>query len=325
MNLDGKTLMSARQALREAVRGWIYDPNVRLIDFGWPEHGGTLAEDELAIRVHVTEKIKQGPALEAAIQKGTTRGRIPATIGGFPVDIPQGAYRLHRWWDPPVPPPAPPRARRREPMCGGISVANGRIRGYATLGCKVIDRETGAEMILSNWHVLVGSWWIRPGSPIYQPGPGDGGTDADTVATLSRDAMAANLDAAVAELTGARALINYQFDLGPVKGVDWAEPGMAVIKSGRASGITRGRVVGVEGTARMTYSGVNRLIRNVMTIDPPDASSECSRGGDSSCAWCCEETMNVVGMHFAGSDDPERALAMDIQPILDALKVDMAV
>ena len=100
---------------------------------------------------------------------------------------------------------------------------------------------------------------------------------------------------------------------------------MAVIKSGRASGITRGRVAGVEGTARMTYSGVTRLIRNVMTINPRDALSQVSTGGDSGSWWLEEETMNVVGLHFAGSDRPERALAIDMQPILDALKVDMAV
>ena len=218
-----------------------------------------------------------------------------------------------------------PRARRTEPMRGGISIANGRIRGYGTLGGTVIDRETGAQMILSNWHVLVGLWQARPGWPIYQPGQGDGGTDADTVARLSRDAMAANLDAAVAELTGVRSLINAQFDLGPIKGVGWAEPGMAVIKSGRASGVTYGHVAGVEGTARMTYSGVSRLIRNVMTINPRDALSQVSTGGDSGSFWLEEETMNVVGLHFAGSDRPERALAIDMQPILDALKVDMAV
>ena len=75
----------------------------------------------------------------------------------------------------------------------------------------------------------------------------------------------------------------------------------------------------------MTYSGVSRLIRNVMTIDPRDALSQVSTGGDSGSFWLEEETMNVVGLHFAGSDRPERALAIDMQPILDALKVDMAV
>ena len=34
MNIDRETWARARLAMREAVRGWIYDPNVRLIDFG---------------------------------------------------------------------------------------------------------------------------------------------------------------------------------------------------------------------------------------------------------------------------------------------------
>ena len=59
----------------------------------------------------------------------------------------------------------------------------------------VIDRESGAQMILSYRHVLVGLWHARPGWPIYQPGQGDGGSAADTVATLSRDATASQLDA----------------------------------------------------------------------------------------------------------------------------------
>ena len=100
---------------------------------------------------------------------------------------------------------------------------------------------------------------------------------------------------------------------------------MAVIKSGRASDITYGRVAGVEGTARLSYSGVPRLIRNVMTIDPREELSQVSTAGDSGSWWVEEETMNVVGLHFAGSDSPERALAIDMQPILDALKVDLAV
>ena len=54
----------------------------------------------------------------------------------------------------------------------------------------------------------------------------------------------------------------------------------------------------------MTYSGVTRLIRNVMTINPRDALSQVSTGGDSVSWWLEEETMNVVGLHFAGSDRP---------------------
>ena len=35
--------------------------------------------------------------------------------------------------------------------------------------------------------------------------------------------------------------------------------------------------------------------------------------------------MQAVGLHFAGSDFPERALALDMQSVLDALNVDLAI
>jgi endonuclease G len=321
MNIDQRSWARVRLAMREAERRWIYDPNVMFVDFGWRERGGTLVKDELCVRVHVIEKIAPGTALEAATQKGITHGPIPDTIAGYPVDRPQGAYRLHqRWWGG-WRRPVNARARRTAPMQGGISISNYRYI-YGTLGGPVIDRETGARMILSNWHVLAGAWRARPGWPIRQPGRGDGGGHADIVAKLSRSAMSANLDAAVAELTGNRQLINHQFDLGPVTGVGWAQLGMEVVKSGRGTDVTYGHVTGVDGTARMPYGGVKRLIHNVMTIEPR-RRPQVSAGGDSGSFWLQEETMHAVGLHFAGSDRPERALAIDMQPILDALNVDM--
>ena len=147
MNIGQTNWTRVRQAMREAVRGWMYDPNVGLIDFGWRESGGILIEDELAIRVHVVEKIASGLALEVATQKGITRGPIPKEIAGIPVDIPQGDYRLHqgywgsRWWGSTWSRPATtnPRARRMAPMQGGISISNAYQNIYGTLGGLVID------------------------------------------------------------------------------------------------------------------------------------------------------------------------------------------
>jgi len=325
MDLNQKPLARLRLAMREAVRSWIYDPNVMLIDFGWPERGGQVLEGEqLHIRVHVVEKFTRGPELEAAIEEGATHNLIPETIAGFPVDVPQGKYKLqqgfwNRWSQ-----RNSPRARRTAPMQGGISISNAYRYGYGTLGGLVEDRETGVRMILSNWHVLAGSWSSQPGWPIYQPGWGDGGSRTDTVASLSRHAMSSNLDAAVAELTGSRQLINDQVELGPVSGVGWAQLGMEVVKSGRQTGITRGRVTAIEGTLRINYSGVDRLIRNVLTIEPR-LGAEVSAGGDSGSMWLQESTMRAVGLHFAGSDYPERALALDLHPVLDTLNVRLVV
>lgn len=326
MKIDRRALARARLALREAIGGWLFDPNVSLIDFGCREQEGQIDWSDVRIRIHVRQKYPEGPELEAAIERGITRGTIPDTIGGFKTDVPQGIYQPHQWfWWGGRRRRTHPRARHVDPMKGGVSISDAYHNAFATLGGLVIDRATGAEMVLSNWHVLAGDWRARSGRPIYQPGRRDGGTRADTVATLTRDAMSANLDAAVATLTGSRPLVNDQFELGPVRGVRWAQPGMTVVKSGRRTGITYGRVTGIEGTTPMKYRGVERMIRNVVTIDQRRSFEQVSAGGDSGSWWLHEETMQAIGLHFAGTDRPERALAVDMQPVLDALNVDVVV
>ncbi|UCC54123.1 MAG: hypothetical protein JSV68_09145, partial [Anaerolineaceae bacterium] len=99
---------------------------------------------------------------------------------------------------------------------------------------------------------------------------------------------------------------------------------MEVVKSGRRTAITRGLVTAVDGTIKINYRGVDRLIRNVVSIEPRNLG-QVSAGGDSGSIWIQENTMNAVGLHFAGSDRPERALAIDMQPVLDALNVDLVI
>jgi endonuclease G len=179
-------------------------------------------------------------------------------------------------------------------------------------------------MLLSNWHVLVADWRARTGQSIYQPGRLDGGTDANAIAVLTRDAMSANLDAAVAQLTGDRPLINFQLGLGAVTGVGRAAHGMVVIKSGRTSGITSGQVSSlVLGTLKMTYGHLERIINNVMRIDPLHPFEPVSAPGDSGSWWLDAATQQAVGLHFAGQDAPEYAVAIDMQSVLDALNVDI--
>jgi endonuclease G len=322
MQIDAMTMGCARRALRTATGHHLYDPNVTLIDFGRPRHGGRLARDELAIRVHVRRKLA-GLALESALMRGTTAASIPRAIEGFQTDVIEAAYRPHLWpwslaWKPTQ---TSARTARADPLHGGISISDEYHNAYATLGGLVADRASGAEMILSNWHVLVASWRARAGQRIVQPGRLDGGSTADAVAALTRDAMAANLDAAVATLTGRRELINDQLQLGPVRGVSSAELDIRTVKSGRRTAVTYGTVVGVEGEAKLTYSGVQRVIRRVVTIEPVIAGNEISAGGDSGSWWLATASRQVIGLHFAGSNAPETALAMDMPAVLHALNV----
>lgn len=327
MRIDSATMGRIRLALREAKQKFLFDQNVTLIDFGHPEHGPRIAKDELAIRIHVHKKLV-GYGLESAVRAGQT-AEIPPSIGGFPTDVPVGTYRPHaarlqrgNWWNNPA---ADPRAVRADPLCGGISISNASDDTFGTLGGLVIDRATGAPMILSNWHVLVGGWARRPGLSTVQPGRLDRGMWTDSVARYSRDAMSSNLDAAVAELNGERGWINDQIGVGPVRGVAVPELGMEVVKSGRRTGVTFGQVTGVEGATRMRYAGVERIIRNVVTIDPRSDGGQVSAPGDSGSTWLTAASHTALGLHFAGSDQPERALAMDIWMVLEALDVDLLI
>ena len=324
MNVDPTTIAHACIALRKATHAFLFDPNVHLIGIGHPEHNGQISENELAIRVHVNQKLA-GVALEVATIAGYTQP-IPSEINGFQTDVIQGKYRLHQWqswrgwWHPPV--SRNERATSADPMRGGISISDEFHLAYGTLGGKVYDRVTGEEMILSNWHVLAGDWRARRGQLIYQPGRLDGGTFASTSAYLTRDAMGDNLDAAVATLTGQRRLVNEQLGLGTVTGVGYAQLGTDVIKSGRSSHITRGRIVEINSIARMRYGYLERLIRDVIIIDPLNGG-EVSRPGDSGSWWLTLGTKQAVGLHFAGSDLPERALAISMQAVLNALNVEI--
>lgn len=314
-----------RRAVRIAAGRHLYTDNVGLVDAGFPSHDGVLDRDSLAVRVHVREKLA-GPRLEHAVARGVTR-EVPPTIEGFPTDVLEGAYRLHFWGWPPVtsaPRTRNARAVRRDPLEGGISISASTEVAYGTLGAKVVDRATGATMLLSNWHVLVTSWSARPGQLIYQPGRLDGGTYTDAVARLARDAMNLRLDAAVATLTGARTLDDEQVGLGGVSGVGATSLGMVVTKSGRGSDVTTGEVTAVDGVAQLTYAGVPSTITNVVTIDAVHPYDEVSAPGDSGSLWCDGSTLAAVALHFAGGNQPERALALDLGRVLDALGVDLA-
>ncbi|MCL6634383.1 MAG: S1 family peptidase [Peptococcaceae bacterium] len=82
------------------------------------------------------------------------------------------------------------RTSRERPCQPGMSI--GHYQSTAgTFGAVVKDRATGEWMILSNNHVLANGTSLqevkaRPGDPILQPGPYDGGTLKDRIGVLHR-------------------------------------------------------------------------------------------------------------------------------------------
>jgi hypothetical protein len=321
-NIEPKTWRTARQALERAVALHLDDPNVSHIDLGLRilSSEGNRIEPELAVRIHVHQKLADTSFRAFAARQ--PHRVFDADRIGFALDVPQATYRLHWWWQPWQ--VQSPRAQLYPELCGGIGISNADSFGFGTLGGKVRDRQSGEEMILSNWHVLVESWLARPGLPICQPAIGDGGSEINAVAAYTRHAMDANLDAAVAKLNGQRPLCNQQMEIGAVTGATVPQLGMKITKSGRRTGVTTGIITGVEGYTKQVYAGMTRIIRDVVHIAPEASGQEISAPGDSGSWWLERSALRAVGLHFAGSNEPEFGLALSMPKVLEALNVEIA-
>jgi hypothetical protein len=306
-------------AYSEALARYAHRDNITGIDIGYKYTDGQATET-LAIRLHVKEKIPKS-ALETA-------DLFPEEIVGFPVDVIQGNYKPGAQREPI--PEATNRTTRFSRLQPGISVAHTGVTA-GTLGMFVKDRRSGKPAILSNWHVLAGSATASPGDGIVQPGPHDGGrAPRDVVGALERMMLDKDGDAAIAFVSNARPFDPSVIDVNVVPD-SLADPqvGDEVIKSGRTTQVTRGRVDG-KGRYFITYPvgrvGIDGFIIVPSTKDNP-TNEEISMGGDSGSIWIKDGTRTAVGLHFAGETDPrpseEHAIAcfvtrvfprLDIQP-----------
>jgi hypothetical protein len=173
-------------------------------------------------------------------------------------------------------------------------------------GCKPPREECpGDYLILSNNHVLARSNLASPGDPILQPGPADGGVfPADGVATLERfepivfGSAGYNLiDAAVARPTFSRNLNPSIIGVTLPRGIGEAFVGQDVIKVGRTTQVTAGRVLAVNATVFVgpyDGGGVGLFSQQIITTG-------MSAGGDSGSLLMNRRTLEAVGLLYAGS------------------------
>jgi hypothetical protein len=75
---------------------------------------------------------------------------------------------------------------KERPAPTGVSIGHLTAGNTGTLGSLVTDNTDGALCILSNNHVMANYNTATLGDVITQPGPADGGTAADQIATLKR-------------------------------------------------------------------------------------------------------------------------------------------
>lgn len=164
----------------------------------------------------------------------------------------------------------------------------------------------GDYLILSNNHVLANTNQAQPGDLILQPGPFDGGVfPADGCATLERfepiqlsqfsSPRGYNLvDAAVARPHHSREVTASIIGQIMPRGIDQALTGSLVIKAGRTTQITRGRVLSTNATVIVGYGiGFGQFRHQIIT-------TAMAAGGDSG-SLLMDSNLSAIGLLYAGS------------------------
>ncbi len=315
-----------QNAVRQVASEYLKDKNITSVGIGFKETGGKRTS-RLSMKFTVGKKI----GLET-LDAAPTR-RIPDEIVAngirFDTDVVEREFKQHPVAQKLV--EKPERKRRLDTIVPGVSIANAASTA-GTLGCLVKDTATGEIRLLSNWHVFHGETG-KLGDTIVQPGPyDDNRVKQDVCGTLVRSFLGLAGDCAIAALKDRRAAEQI-LDLGvSVREVGDAKLDDRVIKSGRTTGVTYGRVTRVHTISKLPYGskGEQRIGGFEIGPDPqhlPD-DGEISSGGDSGSAWMAtnsrdKATEMMLGLHFAGEtvEPAEYALACYASSVFEKLEI----
>lgn len=293
---------------RRHVGDLMHYPNVTGVGIGYRVVGGRRT-DEQCIRVYVSEKVPERDLPAEAV--------LPRIIDGIRVDVIEADFQaLFGGSDLSL---SERRARHPIVLVGGVSVG-GLSVSAGTLGSTVYMPGSGAQLLLSNWHVLCGRTDCSPGEPVVQPGVADGGTQPDTVASLWRFALTDRVDAAVAAMTMERYLIPWISGIGIVSNTEAARLGMKVRKSGRTTGLTSGTITDLSADVDVRGYPPGTIRFRDQLIAESDDGSPIALGGDSG-SLVVDDSARAVGLLFAGPRDGRHFVANPIGAVVDALDI----
>jgi hypothetical protein len=299
--------------------------NVHATGAGIRVRNGQIVENEFVLKVYVYDKADLGdqtPALmkaygnvevdvetlpiQQALRKAAKAKASPTTIASDSAVAPAAA-------------PAPAQRRRHRPIVGGLSIAPLNEFFVGTLGCFLRRVTAGTEQFfaLSNNHVLVDTNRLPIGTPIVQPGPEIEPTrPGDVFAALSAfipiqfpasrlNPVTNRFDAAIAVVSDLSlirrgrmfGINNYTPQLATPL------PGMRVIKSGRTTGVTTGRITAVDVDREQVNYGTRtspRIATFNDTIEIVGDNGPFSAPGDSGSVILERDTGRPVALLFAG-------------------------
>ncbi|EJL81750.1 hypothetical protein PMI16_04605 [Herbaspirillum sp. CF444] len=213
------------------------------------------------------------------------------------------------------------------PVTCGVSIAPGTKAYSGTLGCQVMVNNV--KYMLSNNHVLADCNSVAPGTVITQPSIEDHGNDpADVIGALSYFVPLAApggtspVDAAIAAFDDTKN--DPRMERGENKVEKMVAPvtapyvGMEVQKSGRTTGVTKGKVTAIALTIATDYAGYGVVtIQNTFSVK--HVSGYFSLPGDSGSVITTASQNNPVGLLFAGDQGTKTTYANTMQAVLKQL------
>ncbi len=272
------------------------------------------------VRFYVAEKIPKGGLPQ--------RNVLPTDIDGLPTDvIVTGKFRMLNT--------ASDNKLKRRPIRPGTSIGfafpppKDNFVMAGTFGAVVA--KGGVQYILSNNHVLSENGLISPGGKIFQPGLLDGGDPStDQVAVLTRfveikGTGTNSVDCAIAEIINGVSVnprhmprVGKLSSTTPIAAVN----GMLVMKTGRTTGFTKGKVFDVSADVNVPYEDKhgNKFVATfsdqILIVGTP---GEFSTNGDSGSLIVDQASKQATGLLFAGSSS--HTIANHIGVVLEKLGV----
>ncbi len=319
-NLTGLQLLSETRSVAVVER--TLTSTVHAVGIGRKVVDGK-ATKERAIRLHVARKLPN-----SMLPK---RARLPESIDGIPTDVLES-------------PPAfislvctEKRQKRQRPMVAGISVAHEDVTaGTVAYFCRSTKKGDDPEsvFILSNNHVLANVNLGKKGDAVLQPGPIDGGTAEDDVATLHRfvkiklgGRLENAVDAAIAELLPDATYQVKLCNIGALKGVMAGSEGLSVCKHGRTTGYTEGSVSDelYDALIGMSHENPNQaaLFTNQLRLEVTPRYQALGLGGDSGSLVVSKKDKKAVGLYFAGPENGQYGIANPIDKVLELLEIEL--
>jgi hypothetical protein len=202
------------------------------------------------------------------------------------------------------------RQRRNRPLRVGASLGHYAITA-GTTGC--FGRVGNDVVILSNNHVMANCDDCKDGDAVLQPGKHDGGTMEDRVANLRKWVQLKSrglifkktnrVDAAVADVISGIDYDPTTLPMGKMGKVFKGEVtvGMEVVKFGRTTGVTHGRVTTIEmDNVRVNYGARGVLVFDNQIEIEGAGDDPYSSGGDSGSVVLENGTNAPLGLLFAG-------------------------